>query len=720
LLSAGFDNEVISCPNCGSAMLVDVNDLLGEDNLMGRETRPLQLQMATLVEKAVVAARQAKHDAKAENDIYIIEGGTGVGKTLAYLAPALVGKQRTLISTANKALQDQIVNEDGPMILDVLRQVGHHAKLAVYRGKSNYLCLALVSSRQQVWPHETQLVAAVSNPPAWAQDATVTSCIGLSCAHAKDCQYLADRQKVVDADVVVVNHYAIAAEFNLYRSSRDPERMKNKLFGPRDIVIFDEAHTLHDIFSGALSDDMTVSRLKRISDDTEDVASETALKAAVKLLSHLFDDAHSEGLCVPRAKDGPTQYVLSDRSLSLADLVAEHLSEALTCVEREIACIEQSSEMRNREASAFDDMCRYTKLKQRIVSALSIFKATAFPDTYCVWMSYRYNTTQRTYEPILNKKPITVYHALKDFWENTNAVLISATISNVGQGGEREFSKFKRMLGITDVDPSNELIVNSPFDYRRKSVLYLESDMALLKPKHNASSEELARWYARMSEEIGYWVTVSRGNAMVLCASTQDMEELEWRCRALNDFDECEIISQSTTANTQLVTEFLAASARTRSRDDLPDAWRYGPVMFGLRSIWEGVSIPGDALTQVIIPRIPFANNTDPVFKQREAAFTAYLASQGVPESEIRRLAFNELQLYDTGIQMRQGVGRLIRTQYDAGLVTILDPRLLKYGQMRPVLNELPMFFAGKNTTDNKARATKWYTNHLMPKEPPT
>lgn len=698
-----FSKDQMLCFRCGCALELSADDLLGENNLLGKPSRPLQLEMAQHIERVIRAGKSGD-----DTTLGIVEGGTGVGKTLAYLAPVAVGNRRVLVSTANKALQNQILNEDGPLLQAAMQRAGEDLKIAVFKGKANYACAELVKAGGKTWPHTSYDIDETPTPPPWTDDVRVSSCLGATCPSVKECAYFDMRTAVQEAQMVVVNHYAVAAEFNIWRRNKKNEDLKDSIFGPRDVVIFDEAHTLHDIFSSALSEELTANTLKRLAAKAPNDELVDLLEEGAKVLSTAFQRLRDDGSCTPGRGNNAT-LVLTEGAVEELDSVERILGRALTCAKGESSALSSRFNSADNDTITFEDVCAMRRIETRLLSLLSVFEDIHRPAQSCVWIEYRYNNVMRDHEAQIVKRPLNVYHVLKDFWSKTNAILTSATISNSSSDGSREFGKFRRTLGVVDADPRDELVVSSPFNYRRQCVMYLTRDTALLKPKFNASELKLREWYAAMSEEIAYWVSVTRGHAMILCASAQDLKELETRCRTLPEFEDIEVISQQHTANTQLVHTYLSAVGRAKSFGT------YGPVMFGLRSIWEGVSIPGTALTNVIIPRIPFSNNTDPVFVRREANLHAYYTEQGIPEGEIKRRLFSDLQLYDTSIQLRQGVGRLIRTPEDKGLIAVLDPRLVTYGMMAPLLAELPMFFPGKNTTDNKARCTSWFTNHLLP-----
>ncbi len=612
-------------------------DLLGPDGpiaaaLDGYERRESQLSMATMVE-----------DTLTHGGVSLIEAGTGTGKTLAYLVPALRSGKRVVVSTGTRALQDQIMDQDLPFLR---AHLGQPVSAAVMKGLSNYLCrrrwrevlegagseLPVIARRLPVlmdWLEGTETgdlkeVSALSedDPVHAAIRSGSDTRIGPRCSFYDECFVTAMREGARDAQLVVVNHHLFFADLAMRGATG------GGVIPPYDAVIFDEAHRLEDVatlFFGVSFSDVGVERLARDAGrskvDRVDALVRTLRSRGAAFFEGLPDRAAREG---GRADLPPGFFEGGPGGAAYHALDAALEALALAFRGQENAS-ESEAQIARRAERIRDDAGR-----------------VATPDDHSVqWIE---RGERRTAVGI---SPVDVSSLFRDevLERVPSLVLTSATLSTSGS-----FDFVRRRLGIdSEVD---EAVLPSPFDYPSQAALYLPK---LPDPRSPAFLDAAL-------DEIQRLVALTRGGAFVLCTSIAAMRRLSARCR-----------TRLRGRPIYVQGEAPKGTLLSRFRDD-GDA-----VLFATMTFWQGIDVPGDPLRLVVIDKLPFDVPSDPLVEARcrrmeasgEKPFIRYL----VPSA---------------ALGLKQGFGRLIRTRRDRGIVAVLDSRLTTKGYGKIFLRSLP------------------------------
>lgn len=616
-------------------------DLLGvfgpggllSQRLPGYRPRKAQLEMAEAVEKAM-----------RERSCLIAEAGTGTGKTLAYLVPAILSGLRVIVSTGTKNLQDQLFRKDLPLVRETLA-VPFQATLL--KGRNNYLCLYRLANalafkgapgRLQVatierikrWARTTQSgdIAEVTDVPEssaiWtAVTSTVDNCLGQECPDLADCFLIRARRKAQHAEVLVINHHLLWADWAL----------KNDGFGEllpeADAVVVDEAHQFSETASqflglsissrqlNELANDMVIEQLKDARDQPELAQSAGKLELAVSDL-RLALGVEARRAAWKSMEDDPNvlEKLASLRSQLLT--VGESLKPAAIRGKGLESCWKRCEELGARLQSFLDDE----------------------PSNAIRWLE----TQKRGFT--LNRTPLEIGEAFDQFHKSRLAAWIftSATLSVAGR-----FDHFANTLGLGEVEAYSW---ESPFDYRRQCLFYLPEDL----PEPAASHYTAAVIRAALPV-----LQASQGRAFLLFTSRQAMAEA---AALLSEALDYPLFVQGTQPKAALLDQFRQAG---------------NGVLLGTASFWEGVDVRGPALSCVIIDRLPFASPSDPVLSARLDT----LRKNGVSP-------FRAYQLPAAVIALKQGVGRLIRSSEDRGVLMLCDPRLLSRPYGKAFLNSLP------------------------------
>ncbi|QRK13504.1 ATP-dependent DNA helicase [Archangium violaceum] len=631
------------------SLRLSVDTLLGpggalQNALEAYEYRPEQLQMARSVEKAFN-----------ERGYLLAEAGTGTGKTLAYLVPALLSGRRVVVSTATKTLQEQIFFKDLPLLRE---RMGLSFEAAYLKGRSNYLCLHRYESfskdpqfatreEGRYWKHlktwasrtetgdrsELELPESFS---AWGRLSTTSdTCLGSKCPLYENCFVTRVRRAAESADLLVVNHHLFFADLALRGRGQRGEGVLPQY----DAVIFDEAHALEDAAGSHFGHSVSSFRLEELVRDalgalsTEDSRFGMLSSLVVRLRTHsevLFSQAprvlglhENEGAVALK----PERLALLSNSL---EQVKESLSalSAFTTTERE------------------PELTLLTRRCAELVADLSFLEKVESND-HVYWAEARGRGV------FLRASPIEIARELQErlYGGVDTVVFTSATLAAEGR-----FDFFARRMGLYDEDgvpvaSVRTVSVPSPFDFEHQSALYLPTHL----PDPAAPG-----FIEAASEEIIRLCEVTGGRAFVLFTSLRNME----RAHGL--------------ARNRLPYQVLLQGERPKQQ--LLEAFREQPsVLFAAHSFWEGVDVPGDALSLVIIDRLPFASPGDPVV----AARIRQLEARGEE-------AFGGYQLPQAALALRQGFGRLIRTRADRGIVAMLDRRIVTKNYGRAFLTSLP------------------------------
>ncbi|HFC92175.1 MAG TPA: ATP-dependent DNA helicase [Leucothrix mucor] len=614
----------------GQGLLSDDGPLAAQiDNF---QARPQQQEMADAVAVAIQ-----------NNSTAIIEAGTGVGKTFAYLAPALASGGRIIISTGSKTLQDQLYLKDLPLVKKALKS---SSKTALLKGRANYLCLhRLQRSQAEAQFKDRRSITHIQRIADWAvitsvgdvselnsvpRDAEVWSsvtstadnCLGKECEDYTDCYVALARKKAQEADVVVVNHHLFFADMAL------KEEGFGELLPSANAVILDEAHQLPEIASTFFSDVLSSRQILELS---RDILAESLANAAD--MPTLRDSLRELDKCVADlrlAMDKPglrePWYKISTKPAIQQEM--QHLDEILTEL---LKIMEHAAERSKELDSCFE---RLVDLKNKLNQLNSPKQNTV------QW----YETFTRSFS--LVSTPLDIAEPFKKQLETWQCawILTSATLAV-----QQSFDHFTQRIGM---EQPVELLLDSPFDYWHHGLLYAPPDMP--EPQQHNFVESVVEAALPVIKAAG-------GRTFMLFTSYRALNEA---AELLEDEIEYPILVQGDSSQADMIEKFR----------DFGNA-----VLLGTSSFWEGVDVRGAALSCVIIDKLPFASPGDPVL---EARIKAIREGGGNP--------FAEYQLPQAVIALKQGVGRLIRDENDKGILMICDPRLRTKSYGKTFLNSIP------------------------------
>ena len=624
------------------------------------EFRRGQLEMAQAVERALD-----------ENRHLIVEAGTGTGKTLAYLLPALRSGRRVIISTGTKNLQEQLFFKDIPFVESLLGPL----RVCYMKGRANYLCrhklyalrsqpilngLEEISQYQQIaeWEKTTETGDRVElddlpeTSQLWSKlDARSDACLGQSCPDYDRCFITEMRRRAAESDVIIVNHHLFFADLAVkLQAKAAPDA---GILPEAGIVIFDEAHELEDVASSYFGISLSNIRFEELARDLE-----TMLRAKQSLNSSIIGAAQTArerarlffaALPTPRRSestrngdrgqpiDGRMPFLDREDFLEASGDLYLALTDALHRVELELERlrgVEESTPLRKRTADIREQLRFLLEADDR---------NTVF------WLERRGGRGQGS-GPVtyLQATPIDVSELLgKLLFENFPSVVLTSATLTV-QGG---FSHIRKRLGLRD---ARELVVPSHFRYGEQALLDLPPDMP--DPRDANFQDEAAKRIRRMLD-------ITKGRAFCLFTSNQQMRDLYERLLIEVGYP---LLLQGTAPRKALLEEFR----------ETPNA-----VLFGTSSFWQGVDVQGEALSCVIVDRLPFSVPTDPVVQARMRAVEE---SGGNP--------FFEYQVPSAVITLKQGFGRLIRSLDDRGVLMLLDPRIQRQRYGRIFIESLPPY----------------------------
>ena len=615
------------------------------------EQSPLATEVASFRPRAqqremALAVAEAIRD----NAILVVEAGTGTGKTFAYLVPALLAGGKVVISTGTKNLQDQLFQKDLPMVRDALKAP---VSVALLKGRSNYVChyhleLAqsngLFKTREDVkhlakivhYAKVTQsgdrsgLADVPENAPIWMHvTSTRDNCLGQECPQHDECFVLKARKEAMEADVIVVNHHLFFADVML----RDEGVAE--LLPACNTVIFDEAHQLPETASLFFGKSLATSQLLDLATDTR-----------VEALTSARDFAPLPVACdelEKAARDLRLAFKKEGRMAAEATANIKEFAPALKALDEKLCKL---SGLLEKQAERSEGLENCWQRAQELAGQLTHWQDNDVPETVR-WLEVFHHSLQ------LNSTPLSIADIFaKQISGHPRAwIFTSATLAV-----KQNFSHYQNAMGLTE---ARTACWDSPFDYPEQALLYVPQNL----PEPNTEGYTDAVVQAALP-----LIEASRGRAFLLFTSLRAMQRAYEILQA--EFDRKNL-------------KYPLLIQGEGSRNELLSRFREhgNAVLLGSQSFWEGVDVRGEALSLVIIDKLPFAPPDDPVL----AARIAELNRQG-------RNAFMEFQLPRAIINLKQGAGRLIRDENDRGVLMICDPRLISKHYGKRIWQSLPPF----------------------------
>ena len=610
------------------------------EKISGFKARPVQMDMAEAVEHCIKTRGRLA-----------VEAGTGTGKTMAYLVPVLLSGKRAIISTGTKTLQDQLFNKDLPQLLEVLDL---NLKTALLKGRANYLCIyrmdqtlsqGLLESRRLAtqlqrikrWSKSTQS-GDLAEGSGLTEDSllihritsTVDNCLGSACPDYEDCFVMNARKQAMEADVLVINHYLFFADLSL------KEEGFGELLPVVDALIFDESHQLTEIARNYLGDRFSSRQLLDLARD---------LRA--EFIANVSDCRELEDMAIEIEKQSADWRLVFGHNSGKREnwRIWKNRSEVVAAVEsmqQTLNELEEVLEPQRARAPGVETCFQRTKLLKIAIAKLT----HTISETNVMWLE----TYQKTFS--INQTPLEIKNDLRKLMtrhESLAWIFTSATLSvdNTLDNFLDEFSLNKQDNNVS------ALVLDSPFNYPKNTLFYLPR--FLPEPNQKNATEEVM-------QQVKPLLEMSQGRAFVLLTSY----------RALN------------IAAEQLSSlPFPLFIQGEKPRGELLEAFREesNAVLIATGSFWEGVDVAGENLSMVIIDRLPFSSPYDPVIQAR----TDYIKRQGGDP-------FADFQIPEAVISLKQGAGRLIRTETDRGVLVVLDPRIIsrRYGER--FISSLPPF----------------------------
>lgn len=618
--------------------MTQVSQLLGEggqfsDAVPGFRPRAPQIEMASAIEQTL-----------ADGGALVVEAETGTGKTLAYLVPALLADGPTLVSTGTKSLQEQLFFRDLPAVLKAL---GIRRRVALLKGRANYLCpyrmqLHLEEARfltretaeqMQIvarWAARTrtgdiaELLEIAEDAPVWPWvTSTAENCLGQDCPRVSECPVMLARQEAQEADLVVVNHHLFFADAAL------KEEGVSDLLPSARAVIFDEAHQLPDVAATFFGLSLSARQIQELCRDTLQEAGQSAmdLQAANQRIAALERAVADFRIELGHEGRKESWHQLRDQSA---------VADALQVLLERLQDLAELLQPVARSSRGLDSAWRRAEAQQ-----LAVERFLSADDPQRVFW---FETFKRAF--VLHATPLSVAEPFGAHRQRNKCswVFTSATLSVAG-----DFKHFVSRLGLED---ARTLRLESPFDFRRQAVLYV--------PEH-LPVPDMPDYTRQLAEEMLPVIEAAGGRTFFLFTSHRALREAAEILRPRLSFP---LLVQGESGRRQLLEQFRDSG---------------NAVLLGTASFWEGIDVRGEALSCVIIDKLPFASPGDPV----AAARIERIRSDGGNP-------FRDYQLPQAVLTLRQGAGRLIRDIDDFGVLVLADPRIIQKSYGKVFLNSLP------------------------------
>lgn len=651
-------------------LLQELSDIFAPDGPIAQampdyRPRQAQLELAQAIEQTLD-----------EHSTLIAEAGTGTGKTWAYLVPAFLSGRKVLVSTGTRTLQDQLFRRDLPRLRKALALP---VNVALLKGRGNYVChyhlerlsgddRALKSraevsqlrhiqvfAQQSKTGDKSELVQVPEEADIWNRaTSTRENCLGQDCPHVRDCFVLKARRQAQDADLVVVNHALFMADLALR------EEGITELLPTVELVVFDEAHQLPDIATRFLGSSVSSHQLLDLARTTEAAGlayarESTNWSEAGKKIEHAARELRLAAAPIDKM---PGRKATFQAIPNAAEFDAA-LAEMLAVLDGSVALLGVVSE-KHPDLAAAEKTCRDIRAKLyqwsqpdrqgnnalKPVQADGDAGANPAATAAVRWVEHSLHHMRMHSAPLSVAQIFSRYRSKEQAW-----VLTSATLSVNG-----DFGHFVRQLGLWDARTESW---NSPFDYADQGVLYVPKNLPL--PSDRQFNEKFV-------DTLLPLIKAGSGGVLVLCTTLRAVDRIAELLQERFEDEDIDrlLLRQGETSRGVLLERFRAAK---------------NAVLVGSASFWEGIDVPGNALTLVAIDKLPFAPPDDPVL---EARLNLCRTQGGNP--------FMEYQLPEAAIALKQGAGRLIRSEKDWGVLMVGDARIVEKPYGKLLWRGLPAF----------------------------